>query len=147
MRLESNVSLATRLKNDILHIGHMLLLHICYHSRTNISVTIIIQCGNRDRHIKPDIDIGTLISIHTIQILVLTRLHKHDTFISQKYRPPVKSSVKIEKKNPLEVLKAAGYSELDHCGASIIAFLSLRLCNFEAEYVLVLKKKPMRTMY
>lgn len=34
----------------------------------------------------------------------------------RKYKPPVKSSVKIEKKNPLEVLKAAGYSELDNCG-------------------------------
>jgi hypothetical protein len=101
-----------------------------------------MQCGNRDRHIEPDIDIGTLISIHTIQILVLTRFHQHDTFISQKYKPPVKSSVKIEKKNPLEVLKAAGYSELDNCGASIIAFLSLRLYNFENEFVLVFKKKP-----
>lgn len=39
--------------------------------------------------------------------------------ILQKYKPPVKSSVKIEKKNPLEVLKAAGYSELDNCGVGI----------------------------
>ncbi|XP_063414166.1 glutamate receptor 2-like [Mytilus trossulus] len=34
----------------------------------------------------------------------------------QRYKSTVKSTVKIEKKNPLEVLKAAGYSEIDNSG-------------------------------